>query len=85
MAIVDRRHAKNNSPQAEHVGLHASLRSLYRLGVPVSELVTDEHRVVIADMSKEDLNIELNREFEYSLKLYSILLPHKLVYTYNAH
>jgi len=51
-ATVDRRHAENKSPQAEHVGFHAAIRSLYNAHIPISEIITDEHRVVIADMSK---------------------------------
>ena len=49
---VDRRHAGNNSVAAEKVGLHVALQALYRAGIPVAEVVTDEHTQIVADMSK---------------------------------
>ncbi len=51
-AVIDRRHADDKSPRAEHIGLHVALRSLYDDGVPVHEIVTDEHSQVVADFSK---------------------------------
>jgi len=56
-STVDRRHADNKSPQAEHVGFHSVLRSLSRADIPVAEIITDEHKVVIADMSENKMLI----------------------------